>query len=429
MGTDDGLIQFTPDGGTTWKRHETFPGVPQRTFVSRVVASSHDVNTVYAAFDNHKSGDFHPYLLKSTNQGDTWSSISANLPENGAVLAFAEDPVDANLLFAGTEFGLYFSVNGGEKWIQLTGDFPVISVHDLQIQKRENDLVVASFGRGFYILDDITALRSLKPEDLDKNSELFPVRKTPMYIESMRVGLRGNGFQGSAFFTDPNPPFGATFTYYRKSRLLTKKEEREKAEKAAEKEGQTVPYPSAAEFRAEAEEPPPSLFFTITDASGKAVRQIAATNAPGIHRVAWDLRYPATAVPEQAPNPEEAIFSPGAYRGPLVMPGTYTVTLSRQVDGVVSQIAGPQSFEVYALGAGAMRPEDHAALAEFQQKVARLYSAVYGSLETANDLNTRLGVITRALEETPGAYSKLMAQADALRRRTTNFCEHCAETT
>ncbi len=178
-----------------------------------------------------------------------------------------------------------------------------------------------------------------------------------------------------------------------------------------------MPYPTAAEFRAEAEEPPPALFFTITDASGKAVRQIPATNAPGIHRTAWDLRYPATAVPEQAPNPEEEIFSPGAYRGPLVMPGTYTATLSQQVDGVVTQIAGPQLFEVYALGAGAMKPEDHAALAEFQQKVARLYSSLYGALQTANDLNTRLGVITRALEETPGAYPKLIAQADALQQK------------
>ena len=417
VGTDDGLIQFTPDGGATWKKHETFPGVPERAFVTRVLASSHDVNTVYAAFDNHKSGDFHPYLLKSTNQGDTWTSISSNLPENGAVLAFAEDPVDANLLFAGTEFGVYFSVNGGEKWIQLTGDFPVISVHDLQIQKRENDLVVASFGRGFYVLDDITALRNLKPEELEKNSALFPVRKTPMYIESMRVGLRGNGFQGSAFFSEPNPPFGATFTYYLKSKLLTKKEKREKSEKAAEKEGKTPPYPTAAEFRAEAEEPPPSVFFTIADASGKAVRQIAAANAPGIHRAAWDLRYPATAVPAQEPSPEERIFSPGAYRGPLVMPGTYTVTLSQQVDGVVTQIAGPQSFEVYALGAGEMKAEDHAALAEFQQKVARLYSSLYGALQTANGLNTRLGVITHALEETPGAYPTLIAQADALRQK------------
>ncbi|HKV27519.1 MAG TPA: hypothetical protein VJN90_04515 [Candidatus Acidoferrales bacterium] len=420
-GTDDGLIQSTSDAGTTWEKHETFPGVPERSFVSRVIASSHDVNTVYAAFDNHKNGDFHPYLLKSTNAGDTWNSISSNLPANGAVLAFVEDPIDGTLLFAGTEFGVYFTVNGGEKWIQLTGDFPVISVHDLQIQTRENDLVVATFGRGFYILDDIAALRNLKPEALDKNSDLFPVRKTPMYIESARVGLRGNGFQGSAFFTEQNPPFGATFTYYLKSKLLTKKEQREQAEKSAEKDGKTAPYPTAEELRAEAEEPSPALFFTITDASGKAVRQIAATNAPGIHRTAWDLRYPATAVLQQAPNPEEEIFSPGAYHGPMVMPGKYTVTLSKRVEGVVSQIAEPKSFEVYALGAGTMNPEDHATLVEFQQKVAHLYSAVYGALETADDLNNRLSIITRALEETPAAYTKLIAQADALRQKNNDI--------
>jgi len=416
VGTNDGLIQFTPDGGKTWQKHGTFPGVPDRAFVTRVVASSHNVNTVYVAFDNHKNGDFHPYLLKSTNNGDTWTSISSNLPKNGAVLAFAEDPVDGNLLFAGTEFGLYFSVNGGERWIQLTGNFPVISVHDLEIQKRENDLVVATFGRGFYILDDMSALRNLKPDELEQKSILFPVRKAPMYIQSERVGLRGKGFQGSAFFTAPNPPYGATLTYYRKSKLLTKKEQREKAEKNAAKEGKTWPYPTAAEFRAEAEEPPPSLFFTVSDSSGNPVRQIPATNAPGFHRATWDLRYPATAVPSKPPTPEQRIFSPGAYRGPLVMPGTYTVTLSKQVDGVVTQLAGPQSFDVYALGAGAMKPGDQASLAEFQQQVAHLYSALYGALETANSVNSRLDVITRALEQAPAAYPKLIAQADSLRQ-------------
>jgi photosystem II stability/assembly factor-like uncharacterized protein len=420
-GTDDGLIQVSPDGGKTWKKHDTFPGVPDRSFVARIIASSHDVNTVYAAFDNHKNGDFHPYLLKSTDAGGTWTSIASNLPERGSVLAFAEDPVDAKLLFAGTEFGLYFSIDGGEKWVQLTGNFPVISVHDLTIQKRENDLVVASFGRGFYVLDDITPLRNLKAEDLEKDSILFPVKKAPLYIESMRLGLPGKGFQGASFFTAPNPPFGATFTYYLKDKLLTKKEQREKAEKEAEKAGKIPPYPTDAEFRAEAEEKPPALFFTVSDSSGKAIRQIRAMNAPGIHRTTWDLRYAATTVPLRAPTPEEEVFFGGRDRGPLVMPGTYSVTLSQEVDGVIKQIAGPQSFEVYPLGAKAMSPEDQAALAQFQLEVAHLNGAVTGALEAANEINTRLGIITRALEQTPGAYANLIAQADAIQSKNSEI--------
>jgi photosystem II stability/assembly factor-like uncharacterized protein len=419
VGTDDGLIQVSPDGGKTWKKHDTFPGVPDRSFVTRIIASSHDVNTVYAAFDNHKNGDFHPYLLKSTDAGETWTSIASNLPDRGSVLAIAEDPVDANLLFAGSEFGLYFSVDEGKKWIQLTGNFPVISVHDLTIQKREGDLVVASFGRGYYILDDISPLRNLKPEDLEKDSILFPLKKATLYIESTRLGLPGKGFQGASFFTAPNPPFGATLTYYLKDKLLSKKEQREKAEKEAEKAGKTPPYPTDAEFRAEAAEKPPALFFTISDASGKAIRQIPAMNAPGIHRTTWDLRYSATTVPLRAPSPEEEVFFGGRDRGPLVMPGTYSVTLSQEVDGAIKQIAGPQSFEVYALGASPMKPEDHAALAEFQLQVAHLNGAVTGALETANDLNSRLDVITRALQQTPGAYTSLIAQTDAIRQKNT----------
>lgn len=417
VGTDDGLIQVSPDGGKTWKKHDSFPGIPDRSFVTRIIASSHDVNSVYAAFDNHKNGDFHPYLLKSVDAGETWSSISANLPENGPVLAITEDPVDANLLFAGTEFGLYFSGDDGKKWIQLTGNFPVISVHDLAIQKRENDLVVATFGRGYYILDDISSLRGLKPENLNENDILFPVKKAPMYIESMRLGLPGKGFQGASFFTEPNPPFGATFTYYLKDKLLTKKELREKSEREAEKAGKTPPYPSMDVLRAETEEKPPALFFTVSDSSGKAVRQVPATNASGIHRTTWDLRYPATTVSLRQLSPEEEVFFGGRDRGPLAMPGKYSVTLSQQVDGVIKQIAGPQFFEVYPLGASEMKPEDHAALAAFQLQVAHLNGAVTGAMESANDLKTRLAIITRALELTPGAYASLIAQADAIQQK------------
>ncbi len=216
VGTDDGLIQITEDDGRNWRKIETFPGVPDMTYVSRIIASQHDADTVYAAFENHKRSDFAPYLLKSTDRGKSWSSIRGNLPANGPVLAIAEDHVNSNLIFIGTEFGLYFTIDGGQKWIQLKGGMPVISVRDLAIQRRENDLVVGTFGRSIYILDDYTPLRMLKPEMLTQEATLFPVKDAMMYIQSQPLGGRGKSFQGEAFFTADNPPFGATFTYYLK---------------------------------------------------------------------------------------------------------------------------------------------------------------------------------------------------------------------
>ncbi len=163
-GTDDGLIQVTEDGGAHWRRIDRIPGVPERTYVSALVASAHDPDVVYAAFDNHKMGDFTPYVYRSADRGRTWTSIRADLPDRQVVHAVAEDDGDARLLFLGTEFGLWCSPDAGGHWIQLKGGLPTIAVRDLAVQKREHDLVLATFGRGFYILDDYTPLRGLGPD-------------------------------------------------------------------------------------------------------------------------------------------------------------------------------------------------------------------------------------------------------------------------
>ena len=159
VGTDDGLVQVSEDGGKAWRRQETFPGVPEMSYVSDLFASRFDANVVYATFNNHKAGDFKPYVLRSGDRGRTWTSVTADLPARGSAWTIAEDTVEKELLFAGTEFGLFFSRDGGKKWVQLKGGMPVIAVRDLAIQKREGDLVIATFGRGFYVLDDLTPLR------------------------------------------------------------------------------------------------------------------------------------------------------------------------------------------------------------------------------------------------------------------------------
>ena len=417
VGTDDGLIQVTEDAGKNWRKIESFPGVPDMTYVSRIAASQHEADTVYAAFENHKRSDFAPYLLKSTDRGKSWSSIKSNLPANGPVLAIAEDHVNPNLLFIGTEFGLFFTIDGGQKWIQLKGGMPVIAVRDLAIQKRENDLVVGTFGRSIYILDNYTPLRALKPEMLNQEAALFPVKDAMMYIQSQPLGGRGKAFQGEAFFTAENPSFGATFTYYLKESPKTRKQIRQEAEKEADRKGTPLPYPALADLSAEEEEEAPAIIVTISDASGRVIRRLTAPLSSGINRVSWDLRYPApTLAPPRPADGEEDPFAepPG---GPLVMPGKYSVSFAKRVNGAISKLSAPQEFTVYVEGQAAMSGPDRAALVEFQQKVARLQRAVSGAVETANQLRTRLGQIKRALHETPAAEAKLMEDAASIEKR------------
>jgi photosystem II stability/assembly factor-like uncharacterized protein len=402
VGTDDGLIQTSETGAEPWRKVEKFPGVPERAYVSRLFASQHDPNTVYAAFDNHKMSDFNPYLLKSTDAGKTWKSVAGDLPTNGPVLAFAEDHADPNLLFAGTEFGLFFTTNGGGKWVRLKNGLPTIAVRDLAIQKQMNDLVVATFGRGFYVLDDYSALRGLKPDTIAKEGALYPVRDAWLYIQTRQFGLRGKGFQGSAFYTADNPPFGATFTYYLKEALKTAKQKRHEAEK---KNGNN-PYPTKEQLRAEAEEEAPAILLTIGDASGTPIRTITGPVTHGFNRVAWNLREPAPSLPRpRPPDLDEDLFFEEA-SGPLVMPGTYRVTLAKRVDGVTTPLAGPVDFQVTVEGHADMPASDLKALFEFQQKVARLQRAVSGALEAANTLNDRLAQAKRAVDYTPGVGPK-----------------------
>jgi hypothetical protein len=417
VGTDDGLIQVSENGGGEWRKIDKFPAVPDRTYVSRLLASQHNGTTVYAAFENHKNADFAPYLLKSVDAGRTWTSIKGDLPANGPLLAIAEDHVNPDLLFAGTEFGLYVTINGGQKWVRLKGGLPTIAVRDLAIQKQMNDLAVGTFGRGIYILDDYTPLRGLKPEMLAQASVLFPVRDALLYIPSRQYGLRGKGFQGAAFYAAENPSFGATFTYYLKEAIKTRKQKRQEAEKEAAKKSLPAVYPSQEQLRAEAEEEAPTILVTIADISGHIVRTITGPVTQGIHRVSWNLREPAASLPR--PRPPELVddLFYEEPSGPLVMPGRYVVSLAKRVDGVVTPLAGAQEFAVIVDGAAEMNPADRQELFAFQQKVTRLQRALSGALEAANGLTGRLEQIKRALDQTPSAENKWKDVARSLEKR------------
>jgi hypothetical protein len=405
VGTDDGLVHVTPDGGKTWSKIDAFPGVPHMSYVSYLLASRHEKDRVYAAFDNHKNGDFKPYLLVSDDRGGSWRSISGDLSDRDICYAIAEDHVEPWLLFVGTEFGASFTVDGGKKWQRVRG-LPTIAVRDLEIQTRENDLVMGTFGRSFYVLDDYSPLRTLAEVTAEKKEgHVFPVKKALLYVERSRLGGRGGrGSQGGAYYNADNPPFGAVFTYLLSDKLSTRLEKRKEREKKDD-----APYPTVEEMRAEDEEKEPRVFLTVRKGTGgEVVRHVEGSRQKGLHRVAWDLRYPGV-TPVQV--------SGRSSDGPLVVPGTYSVTLSKEVDGVVSEIAPPVPFEVKALDQSSFPAQDPAEVLAFHHRAGELLRAVTGAQRALGEAQERLSHLRLAVTETPAARVELLVTVEEIQKK------------
>jgi photosystem II stability/assembly factor-like uncharacterized protein len=405
VGTDDGLIQVTEDAGQNWYKASKFPGVPEFTYVSDVVPDRYDANVVYASFDNIRRNDFKPYIFKSTDKGRTWVSIAGNLPDNQTVLSIAQDFKDPGLLFAGTEFGLFFTLDGGKIWNQIKSGLPDIKVYDMVIQERECDLVLATFGRGFYILDDYSPLRSLSKETREKECQIFPVKDALMYTQD--GGYYG---QGSNFFYAPNPPYGAIFTYYLKDVPKMLKEVRKEKEKEIFKNKEHMPIPTMDELRAEEDEIAPYLIFTIRDSKGDIVRKISTASSKGTSRINWDLRY----ADNEEVNLKDGNFDPKSAGGSgiLAMPGKYTVSLSQVFHEVEIQLAGPVEFIVKVLNNTTLPPTDRSELVAFQDKVSLLVDAVNGAEKFTNELMERTQYVKQAIQNTPDAPFNLMAEAN-----------------
>ncbi|MGH9823203.1 MAG: glycosyl hydrolase, partial [Blastocatellia bacterium] len=278
-----------------------------------------------------------------------------------------------------------------------------------------------------------------------QNSVLFPVRNALMYIESRPLGGAGKGFQGASFFTAPNPPLGATFTYYLKESLKTRREKRQQAEQAADKAGQkskgdsdqskgdsekavaqkSVPYPTPDQLREEAQEPAPEIVLTVTDSSGQVVRRITGPVMAGVHRVSWDLRYPPVILgPPRGEGQENPFFERPS--GPLVMPGKYSVSIAQVQDGKLTPLAGPQAFSVTVDGVAEMSDSDRAALVEFQQKAAKLQRAVIGAERTSTEVKARLAEIHRAIDQTPVAGTALTDEALAIEKENNDILRQLA---
>ena len=415
IGTDDGLIQVSANGGDDWTKYQSFTGVPDKTYVNDLHASAHDENTVYAVFNNHKNGDFKPYVLKSTNRGKTWTSISSNLPERGSVYTIAEDHLDPNLLFVGTEFGCFFTDDGGSNWTRLKGGLPTIAIRDIAIQERENDLVLASFGRSFYVLEDYSPLRHVDKDILAEEAHIFPIKDALLYIQDNRIGGRGKSSMGESFFTAPNPEFGATFTYYLGDTLMTRKEMRLKEDKKARKENQQISYPSLKELRAEDREEKPYLLFVVRNTADEIIRKIKADPTAGINRVSWNLRHTSTS-PIKLKEPEVGRYS-SPDEGMLALPGEYSVQLYKNVDGEFTELTEPQTFLVKPLNNQTLLANDKSEVLAFQSQVAELNRSLSGTEKLYHENKEKLEYIEMAIVKYPSAPLDLMSDVDSLKNR------------
>ena len=400
VGTDDGLIQVTEDDGKTWRKIDRIYGVPEFSFVNDIKADLHDASTVYATLSNHKTGDFKPYIVKSTDRGKSWKSLVGDLPDRHLAWRIVQDHQKPELLFLGTEFGLYFTLNGGQNWIKLTGNVPTIPFRDLEIQKRENDLVAASFGRGFYVLDDYSPLRHISAEQLAAEElVLFPVKKALLYIPRRILGGQ-KGSQGNSYFTASNPPFGAVFTYHLRDSLQTRKARRGAKESKAKSSGGDNPNPGWDALKQEERETSPRVIITIHDADGNIVRRMTGPSSSGLHRVAWNLR-------------SASLVSAGG-SGPLVSPGSYTVSFAKQVDDKTSPLTEPKAFEVAAMGTPSLPPQNLQAVLKFQKQAAILLRKVEAGAGKLEETLERIGKIKSALRQFPLADFSLLKQARAL---------------
>jgi len=297
-------------------------------------------------------------------------------------------------MFAGMEMGVFFTVDGGSRWIKLTGGVPSIPFRDLVIQRRENDLVGATFGRGFYVFDDYTALRTVSEDLLDREFEMFPVRDAWWYIPRRPLGGGDKAAQGASFFIAPNPPFGATFTYYLQDEILTRKKTRRESEKSVEEQGGDTPYPGWDALREESLEEDPAIVLTGRDANGEVMRRLTGSVEAGFHRVAWDLRYPSVAPWKPGAEPASGDATESGY---LVAPGTFTVSAAKRVGGDLVEFGRTESFEVVPLREGTLPGATPERMAAFKRELADLQRAIQGAAAAIDETAVQLDGIREAL--------------------------------
>ena len=366
VGTDDGNLQVTQDDGKHWANlAKRFPGLPEAMWVSGIEASRHNAGTVYVSFDGHRSNDFKNYLYRSADFGNTWTSIAGALTPNRVIHAVHEDPKNPNLIYIGTEYGLFLSPDGGRQWIELKSNLPRVPVNDFVIHPRDNDLVLATHGRGVWILDNITALQEVTPQVLSEPAHLFTLRPA----EEIRA-FNPKAHQGDMVFRGENPPAGAIIDYYTQGHSAI------------------------------------NASIVVTDPAGQPVARLDAPHLEGIHRVIWNLRYGAL---PGAPADEESGGGPISMPGPLVMPGEYTVRL------IALGQTSEQKLQVREDPRIQIAPADRKAWTDALLLVAELYrsavalrnqlsarGATQEARDTARELQTRVATLYRQLGGSTG---------------------------
>lgn len=369
-GTEDGNLQVTRDGGKNWTNVAGAAGLPKSVYVSSVAASHFAQGTVYATFDGHRNGDFGIYVFRSEDYGKSWQRIVNGLPDDrGTAQVIREDPTNPQLLFLGTEFALYASFDRGENWIRLQSNFPSVIVDDIAIEPRFHDLIVATHGRAFWVLDDIEPLEELTPAVLNSDVHLFGMRTAYEW----KLFDHSNGYTGDQLFKAENPPYGAIINYYLRQPLA---------------KGQHV-------------------LITVTDASGKQIQQFNGSEEAGLNRINWDLRYPTLVKPtaDQLGAEYEGFFY-NAVQGPFVPPGTYRVqvSVSGEKSSTTVQVEDDPSVE--------MRAQDRAAR-------DRLMSEAYDLYKQSVDQKKIVTSLKDSLEQAQKHYSKAPEDVQMLLKRLT----------
>lgn len=386
-GTDDGIIQISEDGGASWQLIDVgnIKGVPKFAFINDIRADLFDANVVYAALDNHKYGDYKPYVIKSNNKGRSWTLINGDLPSPLLAWRLVQDHVKKEILFLAAENGIYFTNNGGINWVKLTGGIPTISFRDIAIQRREDDLVGASFGRGFFVLDDISPLRTFTIDMMKGNPTLFPVKNAHWYAQRSRVAG-----QGDSEYEAPNPPFGAVFTYYMPEKISSLKDVRVKKEKELTSQNASIPFPGWEAIEAESRQETPAILFTVRDVNGEVVNIVRGKNKSGFNRVAWGLNH--------AGRGGESLEARGGFGGGfMATPGKYTVTMSKVIDGVETDLGSPQEFEVVQLMEGAIKGATYAEIDAFRMKFEAFQQDLSATNNVLSMSQKKVAAMQRAL--------------------------------
>ena len=418
VGTDDGRLHVTQDGGTTWESVErNLPGVPWNTWIPHVEASRHDASVAYVVLDDHRRSNWEPYVYRTNDFGRTWESL-VTADVWGYCLSIEEDPVDPNLLFLGTEFGLYVSVDRGAQWMKWHHGFPTVGVRDLVVHPREHDLVIGTHGRAAWIVDDISPLRGLTADALGEPLHLFGAADAIQYRRRQVDGMR---FPGDAEFRGRNAAFGAAITFSvhgddfphpdeeveaerKQARAAAKKAEAEEKSEAEEEEAESEDAESKEKKSKKKKEEKPKLEIEIADLDGEVLRTLEPEAQLGLNRVQWNLRREGGRFPNFDSAPREGGRRGGG--GPFVPPGTYRATI-RYGDHEASD-----TFEVHPDPRSPHSPEGRVAALDASLRVGAMFDSLADVADRVRDLRADLGVIEGRVKRARKALEDEEEEAD-----------------